>query len=92
MSDNPLSQYFRQPGAYVKLPTQGLWYQDGSVQLTAEGEVAVYSGTDPASASTWSLQGDKHQQARHRSGSGKHPTRLDVAHSPRSVCSAERAR
>jgi predicted nucleic-acid-binding Zn-ribbon protein len=42
MSDNPLSQYFRQPGAYVKLPTQGIWYQDGSVKLTDEGEIAVY--------------------------------------------------
>ena len=42
MNDNPLSQYFRQPGAYVKLPTQGYWYKDGSIQLTQEGEVAVY--------------------------------------------------
>jgi hypothetical protein len=42
MNDNPLSQYFRQPGAYVKLPTQGYWYKDGSVEMTQDGEVAVY--------------------------------------------------
>lgn len=42
MSDNPLSQYFRQATTYVKLPTKGLWYQDGSVNLTVDGEVAVY--------------------------------------------------
>ena len=42
MSDNPLSQYFRQATTYVKLPTQGFWYQDGSVALTQEGEVAIY--------------------------------------------------
>jgi hypothetical protein len=30
---------------------------DAAVFITSEGEVAVYSGTDPASASTWSLIG-----------------------------------
>lgn len=41
MSDNPLSQFFRQATTYVKLPTLGKWYQDGSVHLTQDGEVAV---------------------------------------------------
>ena len=42
MSDNPLSQYFRQATTYIKLPTLGLWYGDGTVKLTDDGEVAVY--------------------------------------------------
>lgn len=42
MSDNPLKQYFRQPGAYVKLPTQGRWYGADDIIMSADGEVAVY--------------------------------------------------
>ena len=42
MSDNPLSQYFRQATVYVKLPTKGYWYGDNSVTFTQDGEVAVF--------------------------------------------------
>jgi len=42
MSNNPLKQYFRQPNVYVKLPTQGRWYNDQTVSFNSEGEVAVY--------------------------------------------------
>lgn len=35
----------------------GIGLDDYFVIFTSEGEVAVYTGTDPASASTWSLQG-----------------------------------
>lgn len=52
---------FSKGGHIVKIDTwsldagQGL--DDYFVVFTTEGEVAVYTGTDPASASTWSLQG-----------------------------------
>lgn len=52
---------FSKGGHIVKLDTwsldagQGL--DDYMVVFTSEGEVAVYTGTDPASMSTWSLQG-----------------------------------
>lgn len=42
MSENPLKQYFRQPMAYVKLPTQGRWYKPEDVTMNAEGSLAVY--------------------------------------------------
>lgn len=42
MSENPLKQYFRQPGAYVRLPTQGRWYSADDVVMSAEGDIAVY--------------------------------------------------
>lgn len=42
MANNPLKQYFRQPGAYVKLPSRGQWYADNSISFNSEGEVAVY--------------------------------------------------
>ena len=52
---------FSKGGHIVKIDTwsldagQGL--DDYFVVFTTEGEVAVYTGTDPASASTWTLQG-----------------------------------
>lgn len=52
---------FAKGGHIVKIDTwsldagQGL--DDYFVVFTTEGEVAVYTGTDPASMSTWSLQG-----------------------------------
>jgi hypothetical protein len=42
MNNNPLSKYFRQAGAYVRLPTLGIWYTDGSVNLNDEGEIPIY--------------------------------------------------
>lgn len=42
MQENPLKQYFRQPGAYVTLPTQGRWYSADDLIISADGEIAVY--------------------------------------------------
>lgn len=42
MSNNPLEQYFRQATIYLKLPTLGIWYSDGSVELTENQEVPIY--------------------------------------------------
>lgn len=42
---NPLNQYFRIPKLYVKLPSQGIFYHDGDVELTSTGELAVYALT-----------------------------------------------
>lgn len=52
---------FSKGGHIVKIDTwsldAGTGLDDYFVVFTTEGEVAVYSGTDPASASTWSLTG-----------------------------------
>jgi hypothetical protein len=52
---------FKYGGRIVKLATwtldAGTGVDDYFVIFTSEGEVAVYTGTDPATASTWSLQG-----------------------------------
>ena len=42
MENNPLKQYFRQPAIYVKLPSKGRWYDDGSVLVNEDGEVPIY--------------------------------------------------
>lgn len=56
-----LGSIFRKGGYLVSM---GSWTLDGgrgvedlAVFVTSQGEVAVYSGTDPASATTWSLVG-----------------------------------
>lgn len=55
------SPIFTRGGYIVKIDTwtldAGTGVDDYFVVFTSEGEVAVYTGTDPASASTWSLQG-----------------------------------
>jgi hypothetical protein len=38
---NPLSQYFRQPSIYVKLPSKGEYYTPGSISMSANGELPV---------------------------------------------------
>lgn len=38
---NPLSQYFRQPSIYVKLPSKGEYYTPGSIDMPANGELPV---------------------------------------------------
>lgn len=43
--NNPLQQYFRAPKLYVKLPSQASYYGPEEVDLTANGEVAVYPMT-----------------------------------------------
>ena len=41
MSDNPLSQYFRQPAIYIRLPSNGEYYPPGALQKTANNEYPV---------------------------------------------------
>ncbi len=57
----PLGPYFSRGGA---LQAIGTWTIDGGAGpddyiafVSSEGDVAVYAGTDPSSASTWSLVG-----------------------------------
>lgn len=56
-----LTPIFSRGGQIVKIATwtldAGIGVDDYFVIFTSEGEVAIYTGTDPASASTWSLQG-----------------------------------
>ena len=40
-SQNPLQKHFRRPAIYFKLPSQGKFWPDGSVDLTATGELPV---------------------------------------------------
>lgn len=42
---NPLSKYFRQPSIYIKLPSGGAFWPEGSLDLQVTGEVAVYPMT-----------------------------------------------
>jgi len=42
---NPLSQYFRQPSIYIKLPSQGQNYPAGTLVVPANGELPVYPMT-----------------------------------------------
>lgn len=45
MNTNPLSQYFRQPAVYIRLPSQGKFYPPGSLDMPANGELPVYPMT-----------------------------------------------
>ena len=38
---NPLSQYFRQPAIYIKLPSQGSYYPNGTLEMPPNGELPV---------------------------------------------------
>lgn len=42
---NPLAQYFRQPKIYIKLPSEGRFYQNNSLDVSQNGEYAVYAMT-----------------------------------------------
>lgn len=42
---NPLAQFFRQPAIYIRLPSKGLGWAPGSLDLPANGEVPVYPMT-----------------------------------------------
>jgi len=42
---NPLSQWFRQPKIFVKLPSNGDYYPNGALDKSATGEYAVYAMT-----------------------------------------------
>lgn len=45
MSNNPLTQYFRQPAIYIKLPSGGNHYPPGALDMPANGELPVYPMT-----------------------------------------------
>lgn len=45
IQNNPLKQYFRRPAIYLKLPSEGKYYPQGSVDIPVNGEVAVYPMT-----------------------------------------------
>lgn len=41
MNSNPLSQYFRQPAIFIRLPSQGDFYPQGTLEHTVNGEYPV---------------------------------------------------
>ena len=45
MNNNPLKQYFRRPAVYIKLPSSGLYYDDGVLDMPESGEFPVYPMT-----------------------------------------------
>lgn len=42
---NPLSMFMRQPKIYIRLPSGGQYWADGSLEMTETGEFPVYSMT-----------------------------------------------
>ena len=44
-TNNPLSQFFRQPAIYVRLPSRGKGWPEGSIDMPANGELPVYPMT-----------------------------------------------
>jgi len=45
MNNNPLSQYFRRPAVYIRLPSNGIGYKEGSINIPENGELPVYPMT-----------------------------------------------
>lgn len=45
MTNNPLKKHFRQPKIYIKLPSMGKWWPQGSLDMTENGELPVMSMT-----------------------------------------------
>jgi len=45
MNNNPLKQYFRRPEIYLKLPSGGKFYPEGSIDLPENRELPVYPMT-----------------------------------------------
>lgn len=43
--NNPLTSYFRQPAIHIRLPSQGRYYPDGTIDLPVTGEIPVYPMT-----------------------------------------------
>jgi hypothetical protein len=41
LPNNPLSQYFRQPAIYIRLPSQGKFYPPGALNMPPNGEIPV---------------------------------------------------
>jgi hypothetical protein len=44
-SNNPLSSFMRQPKVYIRLPSNGNYWPDGSISVVETGEYPVYSMT-----------------------------------------------
>lgn len=42
---NPLSKHFRQPALYIKLPSLGRYWEEGSIELPVSNEIPVYPMT-----------------------------------------------
>ena len=42
---NPLAKHFRQPAIYLKLPSKGKFYAEGSLDLSITGEIPVFPMT-----------------------------------------------
>jgi len=45
MQNNPLTQYFRQPAVYIRLPSDGKYYPDGALAMPPTRELPVYPMT-----------------------------------------------
>jgi len=41
LPNNPLTQYFRQPAIYIRLPSQGKFYPPGTLAMPPNGEIPV---------------------------------------------------
>lgn len=44
-ANNPLFKHFRQPSVYLKLPSLGQYYAEGTIDLPATGQIPVYPMT-----------------------------------------------
>lgn len=44
-SSNPLAKHFRQPALYMKLPSNGQYWGENALELTATGEIPVFPMT-----------------------------------------------
>jgi hypothetical protein len=44
-NENPLKKYYRQPQLYIKLPSRGEWWPEGSLSKTVTNEYAVFAMT-----------------------------------------------
>ena len=44
-SNNPLQQYFRQPAIYLRLPSNGEFYPDGSIDMPVNKEIPIFPMT-----------------------------------------------
>jgi hypothetical protein len=42
---NPLAGYYRQPKIYLKLPSGGKWYEEGTLDVSTDGQYPVYAMT-----------------------------------------------
>ena len=43
--NNPLQKYFRQPSIYIKLPSEGKFYPEGTLDMPQNGEIPIYPMT-----------------------------------------------